>query len=265
LFIIFEYIQNHGIMKMLGIDIGGSGIKGALVDTETGELLTERYRIETPNPSLPKYVAMTVNGIIDHFNWDGAVGCSFPAVTVKGKIFTAGNISKEWIGVKADKLFSEHCKGMPFFIGNDADLAGLAEMTLGAGKNLPGKVVMITIGTGLGTGVFYDGKLIPNFELGHVFYKKGVPMEVFAADSARRREKLKLKKWAKRLDFYLNHLVRVAAPDHFIIGGGISKKFDKFKHRLTVKVPIGVARFENNAGIIGAAMLARQHIHGSKT
>ncbi len=139
-------------------------------------------------------------------------------------------------------------------------MAGLAEMRLGAGKNKKGKVIMITIGTGLGTGVFYNGELIPNIELGRVFYTNGKPIEFFAADSARKREGLKLSEWAKRFDFFLNHVVRTFSPDYFIIGGGVSKKFDKFKSELTINTPIKEAHFKNNAGIIGSAMFAHQHV-----
>jgi len=247
-------------MELLGIDIGGSGIKGAIVNTKTGELVSERHRIPTPQPSTPDAVAQTVKELVKHFDWKGAIGCSLPAVVTDGECRTAGNISPLWIGTQADKLFSEACDGMPFYVGNDADLAGVAEMALGAGRGKSGKVIMITIGTGLGSGMFQDGMLVPNIELGHIFHTDGEVIERYAADSARKREDLKLKDWAKRFDFFLNHLVRVCSPNHFIIGGGLSKKFDKFKDILTVDVPIDVARFRNNAGIIGAAMYAHRHI-----
>ena len=246
-------------MRQLGIDIGGSGIKGAIVDTQTGELLSDRHRIPTPQPSTPDAVAQTVRELVDFFEWNGAVGCSFPAVVNNGRCLTAANISKLWIGVHADRLFSTACDGLPFYIGNDADLAGLAEMRLGAGRDTSGKVIMITIGTGLGSGLFQDGMLVPNIELGHIFHTDGRSIEKYAADSARKREDLKLSEWAKRFDFFLNHLLRVCSPDYFIIGGGLSKKFDKFKDKLKVDIPIKVAQFRNNAGIIGAAMYAHDH------
>jgi len=245
-------------MNFLGIDVGGSGIKGAIVDTETGELVTERHRIPTPQPSTPDAVAQTISELVKHFDWKGAVGCCLPTVVIDGQCRTSGNISPLWVGVQADKLFSEACDGLPFFIANDADLAGVAEMTLGAGRGKMGKVIMVTIGTGLGSGVFQDGTLVPNFELGRIFHTNGEPIEFYAADSARKREDLKLGEWAKRFDFFLNHVVRICSPNHFIIGGGLSKKFDKFEDRLTVDVPIEVAHFKNNAGIIGAAMYARK-------
>ena len=247
-------------MEILGLDVGGSGIKGAIVNTETGELVSERHRISTPKPATPELIADTVKSVVDHFNWKGDVGCSFPTVILNGKCYTAGNISPEWIGVQVDELFSKKCNGLKFSIGNDADLAGIAEMSLGAGKELTGKVIMITIGTGLGSGVFYNGELIPNMELGRMLHTNGEPIEFYAADSARKRDELKLKEWAKRFDFFLSHVVRICSPEHFIIGGGLSKKFDKFKVYLTVDVPIEIAKFKNNAGIIGAAIIAYQNL-----
>ncbi len=245
-------------MELLGIDIGGSGIKGAIVDTEAGDLVSERHRIPTPQPSTPDALAQTVSELVKHFEWQGAVGCTFPAVMIDGECRTAGNISPLWIGTQVDTLFSEICGGLPFYIANDADLAGFAEMTLGAGRGKMGKVIMITIGTGLGSGMFQDGQLVPNIELGHIFHPNGEVIERYAADSVRKREDLSLKAWAKRFDFFLHHLVRIASPNYFIIGGGASKKFDKFKNVLTVDVPIEAAHFRNNAGIMGAAMYAQE-------
>ena len=249
-------------MELLGIDIGGSGIKGAIVDTETGELLTERHRIPTPQPAFPIAVANVVQQIVEHFDWQGPVGCCFPTVVKRGKCLSKSNMHQDWVGVQIDELFSETC-GIPFYVANDADLAGVAEMTLGAGKGQQGKVMMITVGTGLGTGLFYNGVLIPNLELGHVRHTDGNPIEHFAADSARKRDGLKTKQWAVRFDEFLHHVVRVFSPDYFILGGGQSKKYDKFKDILTVDVPIGVARFLNNAGIVGAAMYAKERSENS--
>jgi len=246
-------------MEVLGIDIGGSGIKGAIVDTETGELHTERFRIPTPQPSTPEALAQTVKKVVNHFQWKSDVGCTFPSVVYKGKCYTASNISKEWIGVQIDELFSEYCNGIPFHVGNDADFAGVAEMSIGAGKGKDGKVMIITIGTGIGTGAFFNGELIPNIELGHILYKKDRIIEKYVADSARKRDELSLKKWAKRFDFFLNYIMKIFNPDHFIIGGGLSRKFVKFKKHLTIDIPIEAAKFENNAGIIGAAMFAHQN------
>jgi polyphosphate glucokinase len=242
-------------MKTLGIDIGGSGIKGAIVDTKTGELLTERHRIETPKPATPEAIATVVKEMVAHFNWKKAVGCSFPTTIVNGKCIHSGNLSEEWLNVKVDKLFKKECK-LPFYISNDADLAGVAEINLGAGKNEKGVVIVITIGTGIGSGLFYNGKLIPNLEVGKMLHTNGQIIEFHTADSVRKREELTLENWAKRLDTLLEYMRIVYSPNLIVLGGGISKKFDNFKKHLTTDVPIKVAEFKNNAGIIGAAMFA---------
>ncbi|MCB9202469.1 MAG: ROK family protein [Flavobacteriales bacterium] len=247
-------------MKVLGIDIGGSGIKGAIVNTENGELLTEKHRIPTPRPATPELMSETVRELVDFFDWKGVIGCSFPAVILDGKCMSAGNISDEWIGTQVDELFENACENTKFHVGNDADLAGVAEMRLGAGKGLNGKVIMITIGTGIGSGMFYNAELIPNTELGHVL-KDGKSIEKYAADSARERENLSLKKWAKRFNFFLNYMDRVLVPNHYILGGGISKYFDDFEKYLSSNASIKVAQFRNNAGIIGAAMFAQDAIN----
>ena len=245
-------------MRVLGIDIGGTGIKAAIVNTITGELLSERHRIDTPKPSKPKAVAKVIKEIVKHFDWKGPVGCCFPTIVVDGQCKHHGNLNKEWLGVKADKLFKKECNGIPFYVSNDADLAGVAEMNLGAGKDKKGKVFVITIGTGIGSALFYKGKLIPNVELGRIYHTDGKIIEKFASDSARKREELTLAEWAKRFNIFLNHIKIIHTPELFILGGGISKKFDNFKEYLTVNVPIKVAKFKNNAGIIGAAMYAHK-------
>lgn len=243
-------------MELLGIDIGGSGIKGAIIDTETGELLTERHRIPTPQPAKPDAMAAVVKELVEHFNWTGAVGCCFPTLVQHGRCKSQSNLDPSWVGIQIEELFSQYCGGIPFYVGNDADLAGVAEMALGAGKGKQGKVIMVTIGTGLGSGFFYNGVLIPNFELGHILYEDGRAIELYASDSARKRDGLKLVAWAKRFDYFLHHINRIFLPNFVIIGGGQSKKYDKFKDVLTADIPIGVAHFKNNAGIIGAAMFA---------
>jgi polyphosphate glucokinase len=248
-------------MEILGIDIGGSGIKGAVVDTNEGQLISERIRLETPQPAYPGEVAKTVKELVSLLNWQGVIGCSFPMVVVKGKCRTAGNMTKDWVDVQVDKLFETECPNAKFYLGNDADLAGLAEMRLGAGNGLMGKIIMVTIGTGLGTGVFYDGILIPNIEMGRVLYKNGKPIEFFASGLARKKNNLKLKEWAGRFDYFLTHVKRVMSPDHFIIGGGLSKKYEKFSDYLSVDVPLRVAHFENDAGIIGAALYAESRLN----
>ncbi|MEM9886754.1 MAG: ROK family protein [Bacteroidota bacterium] len=250
-------------MKLLGIDVGGSGIKSGIVDTKKGKLVSERYRIPTPQPSKPEKVAKVVKEIVAHFNWKKEVGCAVPVVVNrKGISKTRGNIHKNWKGCDITTLLSKTCK-LPFKLLNDADAAGTTEMTFGAGKGKKGLVMTITIGTGLGSGVFYDGILIPNFELGRIFHTNGKPIEFYAASSAKDRENLSMKKWSKRFDFFLHHIDRIASPDLFIIGGGISKKFDEFKDHLSVKVPVVVAETKNNAGIIGAAMAAEELVKQS--
>ncbi|WP_373943344.1 ROK family protein [Polaribacter sejongensis] len=173
-------------MKVLGIDIGGSGIKAAIVNTKTGELLSERHRIDTPKPATPEAVAKVVNEMVDHFNWKKAIGCSFPTTIVNGKCIHPGNLSEKWLNVKVDKLFRKECK-LPFYVSNDADLAGLAEVSLGAAKKEKGVVIMVTIGTGIGSGLFFNGNLIPNLEIGKMLHTDGEIIEFYTADSVRKK------------------------------------------------------------------------------
>lgn len=242
-------------MKSLGIDIGGTGIKAAIVDTKTGELLSERHRIPTPKPATPEAVAKVINEMITHFKWKKAVGCSFPTTIVNGKAIHSGNLSKKWLNVQVDKLFEKKCN-LPFFISNDADLAGLAEVSLGAGKKEEGVVIVITIGTGIGSSLFFNGKLIPNLEIGRMLHTDGKIIEFYTADSVRKKEDLTLKEWAIRFDTLLKYTKTIFTPSLIILGGGISKKYDKFKEYLNTDVNVKVAKFRNNAGIIGAAMIA---------
>ena len=242
-------------MKALGIDIGGTGIKAAIIDTKTGELLSERHRIATPKPATPKAVAKVVKEMVTHFEWKKEVGCCFPTIIVDGQCKHHGNLSKEWVGVNVNKLFKKEC-GLPFFVSNDADLAGLAEVRFGAGKDEKEVVIVITVGTGIGSGLFYNGNLIPNLEVGHMKHTDGKIIELYTADSARKREGLSLEEWAKRFNELLNYIKIIYSPSLVVLGGGISKKFDKFKEYLTSDVPVKAAKFKNNAGIIGAAMYA---------
>ena len=246
-------------MKILGMDIGGSGIKAAIVDTKTGELISDRHRIATPKPATPIAVAQVVKEMINHFNWEKAVGCSFPTTIRDGKCIHSGNLSEKWKNVQVDDYFKDACN-VPFYISNDADLAGLAEITLGAGKRKKGLVLVITIGTGIGSGLFYNGKLIPNLEIGKLLHKDGEIIEFFCADSIRKKEELTLEEWALRFDILLQYTKTIFSPNLIILGGGISKKYDKFKQYLCTDVKIKVAKFKNNAGIIGAAMYAVKKI-----
>lgn len=242
-------------MEFLGIDVGGSGIKGALVDTDAGELASERFRIDTPKPATPAAVAKTVGRIVRHFDYDGLVGCCFPSVIVGGVARTAGNIDPGWRGTSVvDTLGRE--TGCRFVVLNDADAAGVAEMNLGAGRGLDGLVIMITIGTGLGSGVFHDGELVPNIELGFMPGKDGKPIERYASNHARKKYELDWEEWGDRFNYFLKRTARVMAPDHFILGGGASKRYEEYRDRIDVDVPIRIAEFRNNAGIIGAARRA---------
>lgn len=242
-------------MHILGIDVGGSGVKGALVDTGDGSLVSDRHRIATPRPATPAAVAATIGDLAREFDYRGVIGVSFPTVIVDGQARTAGNLHKSWRRTQADALFRE-ATGRECVVCNDADAAGIAEMRLGAGVGLRGLVITITIGTGLGSGVFYNGTLIPNIELGRMPGKDGEPIEFYAGDRARKVNKLTWEEWGERFDYFLRRAARVMAPDHYILGGGASKKLDRYKEQITVKTPVTVARFRNNAGIVGAAMAA---------
>lgn len=247
-------------MEILGIDIGGSGIKGAPVDTETGALLAPRYRIRTPKPAKPRPVAKTVAGIVRHFDWQGPVGCGFPAVVQRGVTLTAANVHEKWIGADAEALFSEQ-SGCPVRMINDADAAGLAEMAFGAGKGRMGTVLIITIGTGLGTALFTNGQLLPNTEFGHIEIK-GKEAEKRASDAARKRKNLSWKKWSRRLDSYLRTMESLVWPDLIILGGGVSKRHDKFIPRLSVQAEVVPAQLLNEAGIVGAALAEQSLLSG---
>lgn len=243
-------------MEILGIDVGGTGIKAAIVNTETGTLVSEKHRIRTPKPATPEAVSKTIKKMIEHFKYNGMVGCGFPTPLQHGRCLNGGNLHKDWKGTQVDELFNEKT-GNDYFIVNDADAAGLAEVNFGAGKNKKGVIVMITLGTGIGSAVFLDGKLLPNTEFGHVLYKNGEPFENYCADSIRKKEKLSRKEWGDRLHKYFKHMQLLLSPDLFIVGGGASKKLDKFEERIDIKTPIVAAEAENEAGIIGAALAAK--------
>jgi polyphosphate glucokinase len=245
-------MESTGVM--LGIDIGGTGIKGAPVDVEKGTLTVDRFRLLTPKPATPEAVAKTVAEIVDHFGYQGRVGCTFPAVVKHGVIHTAANVDKSWIGTDARATFEE-VSGCTFTVTNDADCAGVAEMRFGAGAGRMGVVIVVTLGTGIGTAVFHDGKLLPNTELGHIEIR-GKDAERRAADSVREAKKLDWEKWAKRVDEYLDQLEHVLWPDLIIIGGGVSKKGEKFIPLLTPRCEVVAAKLLNEAGIVGAALTA---------
>ena len=242
-------------MVVLGIDIGGSGMKGALVNSVTGEMLTERFRIPTPESRKPQEMAEVVKKIVEHFNHKGPVGVGFPTIIRRGVCKSKGNLHKSWVNVNVRELFSE-ATGLPVTVINDADAAGYATMNYGIGKGKEGFVVMITIGTGLGSGAFFNGELIPNFELGQIPYKKYKKIETWAAASAKENEGLSFKEWGKRFNVFLNYVDLLISPDCIILGGGTSKEFDEFKEYIKIDTPVIPAELRNQAGIVGAAAAA---------
>lgn len=242
-------------MEILGVDIGGSGIKGAPVDVKKGLLAAERYRIPTPQPSVPDAVGEVVAQIAQHFDWNGPIGCTFPAVVKNGVTYSAANVDKAWIGTNGQKLLKKKT-GCPVFLLNDADAAGIAEMKFGAGKDRKGVVIILTFGTGLGSAIFVNGVLVPNTEFGHMEVR-GKDAEDRASDRARKDDNLSWKRWAKRVNEFLNRMEILFSPDLFIIGGGVSKKYDKYLNLLDTQAEIVPAQLLNEAGIIGAAMAAK--------
>ncbi|MCC5950777.1 MAG: ROK family protein [Acidimicrobiia bacterium] len=256
-------------MQLFGIDIGGTGIKGAPVALDRGELAADRCRIDTPHPATPDSVAGVVAQIVDHFSSsddstdtaDAAapertapVGCTFPAVVKDGVALTAANVDDAWLGTDIASVFANAC-GRPFVVLNDADAAGIAEMRFGAGRGLTGVVAVITLGTGIGSALFVDGILVPNTELGHL-EMDGEDAELQAAAKVREKEDLSWKKWAKRVDTYIEELDRLVWPDRIIIGGGVSKHADKFLPRIHTRAEVVPATLHNEAGIVGAALAA---------
>ena len=246
-------------VRGFGIDIGGSGIKGAPVDLDGGHFAAERLRVATPSPSTPGAVADVVAEIVEKFGTeigDGPIGATFPAVIQHGVARSAANVDKSWIDTDVDALFTARI-GRPVHTVNDADAAGVAEAWFGAAKGVSGVVIMATLGTGIGTALLLDGQLVPNTELGHLEID-GHDAEHRAADSAREREDLNWEKWAKRLQTYFRTLEKLFSPDLFVVGGGVSKKSDKFLPLLDLNTRIIPAQLLNDAGIIGAAVLAHQ-------
>lgn len=243
-------------MQALGIDIGGSGIKGAPVNIETGELLADRLRIKTPKGAKPNPVAEVVAEIAHSFQWTGPIGVGFPAPIKHGIAMMAANVSQKWVGINADELLTS-VTGCPCRVGNDADVAGMAEMAFGAGKGQMGSVIMLTLGTGIGSAIYYNGHLVPNTEFGHLQIN-GMDAEHRASDAARQREEMSWKKYAKRLNEYLNEMEKLFWPDLFIVGGGISKQHEKFLPLLKLQTRIVPAQFQNEAGIVGAALFSQE-------
>jgi polyphosphate glucokinase len=246
-------------MAILGIDIGGSGVKGAPVDTVRGEFLAERYRVPTPQPSDVTSVVEAVAEVAAQFNDFDRVGITFPGVVVDGVTRTAANVDKSWLDAPAAKLFTDRL-GMPVSVLNDADAAGVAEVAFGAGRDQSGLIMMLTFGTGIGSALFLDGKLIPNTEFGHIEID-GKDAETRASDRAREADDMSWEKWAGRVQDYLRTVEALLSPRLFIIGGGVSKKSDRFFPLIDIRTPMVPATLLNNAGIIGAAVTAEQS-HG---
>ncbi len=245
-------------MEVFGVDIGGSGVKGAIVNCETGELVSERFRIPTPIPAKPEPIAETVAQLVEHFHWSGKVGCGFPGVVRHSIVYTAANLhNKSWIGQDIDALFSKST-GLPVKVVNDADAAGVAEMRLGAGRGKEaGVVLMMTLGTGIGTAIFVEGNLLPNVEFGHL-EMDGKDAEKRTSAAAREGKNLSWQEWGSRLNRYLQYVESLIYPDLIIVGGGVSSKFDQYRKYIEIKAEIIPAKFLNNAGIIGAAIIAAE-------
>jgi polyphosphate glucokinase len=250
-------------MKVLGIDIGGTGIKGAVVDTKHGVLKTDRLRLLTPHPATPDAVTEVVRTLVEHFDWNDPIGCTFPGVTKGGTIRTAANLVPDWVGLDASTVFGE-ATGCTVTIVNDADAAGLAEVAFGAARGNRGVVVVVTLGTGIGTAVVHDGRVLPNTELGHLPLH-GDDAEKYAAELVREREDLSFEEWGGRVGEYLRLVEELLWPDLFVLGGGISKKADKFDEFLQCKTPVVPARLLNQAGIVGAALQASKSHDRSKS
>jgi polyphosphate glucokinase len=238
-----------------GIDIGGTGMKAAVVDLATGDLVGDRLRIDTPQPATPAAMAAVVVELVRHHEWTGSVGCAFPAIVRNGIVGSAANIDASWLDVDADRIFTE-ALGANVHMINDADAAGLAEVRYGVGKGRLGVVMMLTFGTGIGSGLFVDGILVPNTELGHLELD-GVDAESRAAVSAKKRDDLTWAEWGKRAERYLQHVEALFSPELFIIGGGASKRADRWLPEVSIDSEIAVASLANNAGIVGAALIAQ--------
>lgn len=243
-------------MSVLGVDVGGSGIKGAPVDPATGRLVIERHKLDTPQPATPEAVAAAVAALVSEFDPPDCIGVAVPAVVKQGRTFTAANIDSAWIGCDAAAAF-QAALGRPAVVLNDADAAGLAEMRFGAGRDRRGTVVMLTLGTGIGSAVFVDGVLVPNSEFGHMDVR-GTAAERRAAAQVRKLESLSWDAWAQRLSEVLIAIEQLLWPDLYILGGGVSRKQEKFVPLLECRTPVVAAALGNDAGIVGAALAAAQ-------
>lgn len=246
--------------KVLGVDVGATGIKGGIVDLNTGELLTERLKLLTPHPATPSAMAATFKELITMHKWEGPVGVGFPAIVKQGTALSAANISKEWIGTSIEQCFGDTI-GQPVYAVNDADAAGIAEINFGKAENKNGVVLLLTLGSGIGSALFLDGKLLGNSELGHLKFKGDIA-EAYTSNNARKRLNLEWDEFGRRLNEYLHYINRVMNPDKIILGGGISKKFDLYAPHFDVTSAVEPAVFKNAAGTIGAAWYAKERMAG---
>lgn len=249
--------------KILGVDVGASGIKGAIVNLKNGELLSERKRLETPRPASPKNMAATFGELVKSFDWQGPVGCGFPAIVKDGIALSAANIDKSWVNTNIAKIFSK-ASGCEVKVCNDADAAGVAEVAFGVGRGRKGVVILITIGSGLGTALFTDGRLVPNTEFGHI-YLNNMIAEHYASNTTRQKYELSWKKWGKRFNEYLEHIERLLTPNLIILGGGTSKRYEFFEKYVKIDCPVIPAKLLNNAGIVGAAAYAQSQLIAAHT
>lgn len=245
----------------MGVDIGGSGIKGAPVDLRTGELTEPRMRIPTPQPAAPEAVAEVVREVVDSFDWPGPVGCTIPAVVQHGVVRSAANIDENWVHTDATALFARVLE-REIVVLNDADAAGLAALRYGTGREAEGVVIFLTFGTGIGSALFVDRRLVPNTEFGHLEFR-GMDAEKYAAARLVKRDEMRLDWWASRVNEYLLHLDLLFSPDLIIFGGGISKRFDAIAPFLDSSLNVVPAKLRNNAGIIGAAGVAAGVLDGA--
>ncbi len=244
---------------ILGFDIGGTGLKVAMIDTDRGKLTTAKQRILTPQPSTPRAVAKAIKEMLKEYDgYKGPIGCGFPSIMRKGVAKSAANIDKGWIDTNVEELFEKET-GHKFYVANDADVAGLAEMKFGAGKNEDGTVIVLTIGTGIGSGTFLDGELFPNTEFGHLLYDGNI-YEHHVSNAARKRLDLSWDEWGERFNKYLSHLETLFSPDLFILGGGASKKMDLYRHKFKIQTKVVAAKFQNDSGVMGAAMYAKSRM-----
>lgn len=241
----------------LGIDVGGSGIKSALVDLKDGSLVTDRLRYDTPHPATPDACADALTAQVEEYEYEGPIGVGFPSVIKDGIVETANNIDATWIGQKVADLFSAST-GRKTFVVNDADAAALAEAAYGAAKGVDGMVLIITFGTGIGSGLLVDGELVPNLELGQIELEGHVPAESYFSAKARKREGLEWEEWGKRANRFLRHVNAVFNPQRIVMGGGLTKHWDRYRPMLDESLPVVPAEMGNNAGLIGAAMVARR-------